>query len=59
MDDIGVHMAEKPSPASQRTGALLVRGMPAVLAFLSTLGMIAMQWVGGPSNPTPAAPAPR
>ncbi len=47
MDDIGVRLAERPSAASQRTGAMLVRAMPGVLAFLSTLGMVAMLWVGG------------
>jgi predicted DNA repair protein MutK len=47
MDDIGLHLAERPSPRSQRVGRLLVRAMPKVLAFLSTLGIIAMLWVGG------------
>jgi hypothetical protein len=47
MDDIGLSMAQRTSPASQRTGLLLVRAMPKVLAFLSTLGIIAMLWVGG------------
>ncbi len=47
MDDIGLHLAERPSPRSQRVGLLLVRAMPKVLAFLSTLGIVAMLWVGG------------
>ena len=47
MDDIGLRLAERPSAASQRVGLLLVRSMPTVLAFLSTLGIIAMLWVGG------------
>lgn len=47
MDDIGLHLAERPSPGSQRVGLLLVRAMPKVLAFLSTLGIVAMLWVGG------------
>lgn len=47
MDDIGLTLAQRPSAGSQRVGALLVRAMPTVLAFLSTLGMVAMLWVGG------------
>jgi predicted DNA repair protein MutK len=47
MDDVGLSLAERPSAASQRFGTLLVRAMPKVLAFLSTLGMVAMLWVGG------------
>ena len=47
MDDIGLHLAERPSAGARRFGTLLVRAMPAVLAFLSTLGIVAMLWVGG------------
>ncbi|MEO7423453.1 MAG: DUF808 domain-containing protein [Ornithinibacter sp.] len=47
MDDIGLHLAERESLGAQRVGRLLVRGMPKVLAFLSTLGIVAMLWVGG------------
>jgi len=47
MDDIGLRLAERPSPTSQRIGGVLVRSMPTVLAALSTLGMVAMLWVGG------------
>ena len=47
MDDIGVHLAAKDSARSKRTGALLVRGMPAVLAAITFIGTIAMLWVGG------------
>lgn len=47
MDDIGLKLAERPSPRSQRTGLLLVRGMPKVLAWLSVIGTAAMLWVGG------------
>jgi predicted DNA repair protein MutK len=47
MDDIGLLLAQRPSPSSQRIGRLLVRAMPRVLAFLSTLGIVAMLWVGG------------
>ena len=47
MDDIGLHLAERPSATTRRVGTLLVRAMPGVLAFLSTLGIVAMLWVGG------------
>ena len=47
LDDIGLHLAEKPSPASQRLGRGLVKAMPKVLAVLSTVGIAAMLWVGG------------
>lgn len=47
MDDIGMHLAAKDSAGSQRTGELLVKGMPAVLAAITFVGTIAMLWVGG------------
>ncbi|MCO4261525.1 DUF808 domain-containing protein [Pseudarthrobacter sp. MDT3-26] len=47
MDDIGMHLAAKDSAGSQRTGELLVKGMPAVLAGITFIGTIAMLWVGG------------
>ena len=47
MDDIGLHLAAKDSEHSQRFGALLVKGMPAVLAAITLIGTIAMLWVGG------------
>ncbi len=47
MDDIGLKLAERPSPRSQRTGQLLVRGMPKLLTWLSVIGTAAMLWVGG------------
>jgi hypothetical protein len=47
MDDIGLSLAQRPSPRAQRVGLALVKAMPMVLAFLSTLGIIAMLWVGG------------
>lgn len=47
MDDIGMHLAAKDSPGSQRIGELLVKGMPAVLAAITLIGTIAMLWVGG------------
>lgn len=47
MDDIGLHLAERPSPASQKLGRGLVRAMPVVLSALATIGTAAMLWVGG------------
>jgi predicted DNA repair protein MutK len=47
MDDVGLKLAERPSPRSQRVGLLLVTGMPKLLAWLSVIGTAAMLWVGG------------
>jgi len=47
MDDIGLELAERPSPRSKRVGLLLVTGMPKLLAWLSVIGTAAMLWVGG------------
>jgi predicted DNA repair protein MutK len=47
MDDVGLRLAERPSPRSQRFGLLLVKGMPKLLAWLSVIGTAAMLWVGG------------
>ena len=47
MDDIGLHLAERESSASQRVGRALVKGMPKLLQALSIIGIVAMLWVGG------------
>lgn len=47
MDDIGLHMAEKPNEATRKIGCMLVRGMPKLLTVLSVVGTVAMLWVGG------------
>ena len=47
MDDVGLHLSERRSAVAQRVGLLLVRGMPRLLAVLSTVGVVAMLWVGG------------
>ncbi|MFJ4170775.1 DUF808 domain-containing protein [Paenarthrobacter sp. NPDC089714] len=47
MDDIGLHLTTKDSPATQRTGRLLVAAMPKVLSVITVVGTIAMLWVGG------------
>ena len=45
MDDIGLHLAQKP--ATRTLGRGLVAAMPRVLSALSIIGTAAMVWVGG------------
>ena len=47
MDDVGLHMAKGKLGASRAIGRGLVAGMPKLMAFLSTVGTLAMLWVGG------------
>ncbi len=47
MDDIGLRLAATKQGAVAATGRLLVKAMPKVLAVLSTVGIVAMLWVGG------------
>ncbi|GAA1175597.1 DUF808 domain-containing protein [Ornithinimicrobium humiphilum] len=47
MDDVGLHLAGKPSPTAQKVGRWMVKGMKHVLWVLSTVGVVAMLWVGG------------
>ncbi len=47
MDDVGLALAQRPSAFAQRVGRALVNGMPMVLSALSTIGTVAMLWVGG------------
>ncbi len=48
MDDVGLHMATKGHTAVWRgLGRGLVAGMPRLLSILSTVGTLAMLWVGG------------
>lgn len=47
MDDVGLHLAEKPSKGSQRIGLALVSAMPRLLTAISLIGTLAMLWVGG------------
>ncbi|HST92745.1 MAG TPA: DUF808 domain-containing protein [Brevundimonas sp.] len=47
MDDIGLHLAERPSAPERALGRGLVRAMPLVLSGLATIGTLAMLWVGG------------
>jgi predicted DNA repair protein MutK len=47
MDDIGLSLAQRTSTFSQKVGRGLVHAMPKLLSALSTIGTIAMLWVGG------------
>ena len=47
MDDVGLHLAEKPSAGARSFGRFLLRAMPKLLTTLSFVGTIAMLWVGG------------
>ena len=47
MDDVGLHLSLRDSPASQRLGLGLVAAMPRLLAAISLIGTLAMLWVGG------------
>jgi hypothetical protein len=47
MDDVGLSLAQRRSSAVQLVGRSLVAAMPRLLAVLSTVGVVAMLWVGG------------
>jgi uncharacterized protein len=47
MDDAGLALARRPSKRAQRAGRTLVKAMPVLLRWLSTIGIAAMLWVGG------------
>lgn len=47
MDDIGLHLAQKPAATLRLVGRALVKAMPWLLSALSTIGTAAMIWVGG------------
>ena len=47
MDDIGLRLARTRHGAVAGLGRFLVRAMPKVMSVLSTVGIIAMLWVGG------------
>jgi len=47
MDDVGMHLAQRPSATFQAVGRGLVKGMPLLLKTLSIVGTAAMLWVGG------------
>jgi len=45
MDDVGLHLAEKPG--TRTLGRGLVAAMPILLTVIATVGTLAMLWVGG------------
>ena len=47
MDDVGLHLTETSSRVGRRVGRGLVAAMPVLLSALSTVGTVAMLWVGG------------
>jgi len=47
MDDVGLHLVEKPAEAARKVGRLLLLAMPRLLTILSVVGTVAMLWVGG------------
>lgn len=47
MDDVGLHMSRRQHKGSRRLGRGLVKAMPVVMSVLSTVGIVAMLWVGG------------
>lgn len=47
MDDVGLSLAERRNGLAATIGRGLVAGMPVVLSTLSTVGIVAMLWVGG------------
>ena len=47
MDDVGLSLTTRSSQSAQRVGRRLVRAMPVLLRWLSTIGIAAMLWVGG------------
>ena len=47
MDDVGLRLKQTASRIGQYVGRDLVAAMPALLSALSTLGTLAMLWVGG------------
>lgn len=47
MDDVGLKLAERDSGIARRVGRGLVKGMPTLLQVLSSVGVVAMLWVGG------------
>lgn len=47
MDDVGLALARRDNPASQKFGIALVEAMPKVLHVITVVGIAAMLWVGG------------
>ncbi len=47
MDDVGLHLVKRDTPSSRSIGRGLLKAMPVILAALSSIGTVAMLWVGG------------
>ena len=47
MDDVGLHLAQRPGKQVARIGRGLVKAMPRLLTVLTVVGTAAMLWVGG------------
>ncbi|MGY4858524.1 DUF808 domain-containing protein [Cryobacterium sp. AP23] len=47
IDDIGLALMKNPVRKVRRTGARIVRSMPAVFRVIGIVGTVAMLWVGG------------
>ena len=47
LDDIGLHLAQRPSAGARSLGRGLVHVVPTLLSGLSGIGTVAMLWVGG------------
>ncbi len=47
MDDIGLHLATRSAAGVRALGRGMVKTMPVLLQALSTIGTVAMVWVGG------------
>lgn len=47
MDDVGLSLSQRSSALVQKVGRGLVAAMPKLLSTLSTVGIVAMLWVGG------------
>lgn len=47
MDDAGLKMIETGKPGPAKFGQMLVNAMPKLMSALSTVGVVAMMWVGG------------
>lgn len=47
LDDIGLHLMEKPGETAKRIGKAMLNAMPHILTVLSVVGTAAMLWVGG------------
>src|SRR3712207_2357357 len=47
MDDVGLHLSQRPGKAVAGLGRGLVKAMPRLLTVITVIGTAAMLWVGG------------